>query len=351
MTMKRGLFLSSALMLITLAVSCTSIPAIQVSDTSAILPSATATRKPSPTFKPTHTITPTWTPEPTLTPMPTELAGLLEKYDCFPFNFESHTKEWRFYYQCHAPPIGYGQSAVLLNLRTGESWYYPYCKFYNQCLNEDYPSEGYLWPIAWSSDEKYLYVEMTGGGDGGTQFHYVSKLISINLDNGFASVFLDSVAVYEFSPGAKKLAYIPIEWEVSGDDWNRIEPYFVFVRDLEYEAEFKLLLEPGYDDAGDIVWSPDGSQFVFLAVQYDNANNIERSTLMLVDVYRKSRAILIDNYPASINSINWQSDGMLELLDAYGKPAIYYDVNNKIMIVIPSPTPTITKTYKEPKYP
>jgi hypothetical protein len=283
--------------------------------------------------------------------LPTDLAGVLDRYQCFTYSLsESPSKEWLYYSDCHALSIGYGTSAVLFNQDTRQYWNYPYCKYYTQYNDEGCPMEGYLSPTTWSSDGEYLYVLMTSGGDGGLRFDYVTKLISINLGNGFASVFVDSVAVYEFSPGAKKLAYIPWTWEGSGDEWLR-QPITVFVRDLEYRTEFKLILESGYDDAGAIVWSPDGNRFVFLAVQYDNARNIESSTLMLVDVAEKSRGILIKNFPASINSILWTSDESLELRNAIGKPVIYYNIKNRQMTAIPSPYPTVTKTYKEPENP
>ena len=221
----------------TLAVSCTSIPAIQVSDTPTTLLSATATRKPSPTFKPTRTITPTLTSSSTPSPQPKALQSVLDKYQCYSNYSESPSKEWRYYDDCNDPSRDYGNSAVLFNLRTNDYWNYPYCKYATLPFDGSCPVEGHLQPKAWSPEGHYLYITITTGGDGGSWFDYSMKLLSINLHNGFASVVVDANAVYEFSPNLNKLAYIPFVWD---------GPYIVYIRDLEDSTEFKLILEPKY---------------------------------------------------------------------------------------------------------
>jgi hypothetical protein len=334
MKMKRGLFFLCGFVLLAGLVGCN--PDV---NTPAKLKTGFALSSVTPTISPSFTPQPTLTSFPTPSPQQEELQNTLDKYECFSNFSESPSKEWRFYDDCNDLSRDYGNSSVLFNMRSGDSWNYPYCKYYTPYLDEGCPVEGHLQPKAWSTDGKYLYVSMTSGGDGGSYFNYVSKLISINLHNTLASVFLDSVAVFEFSPNVDKLAYITMEWEDSDYNWTRKEPITIFVRNLDSQSEYQMRLESGYDDAGDINWSPSDSQFTFLAVKFDNRSNIENSTLMLMDVSKRSREILIEDYPGYLEFQEWLPEGVL-IYKTYSSGVtnfITYSIPDRQMVITPMP--------------
>jgi hypothetical protein len=338
MMRRRGIIFLSVVMLMVPVVSCTNIPAIQVSDTPTTLPSATATRKPSPTFKPTRTITPTWTPSLTPSPLPTELSGIIEQYDCFPYYGKSPSGEWLFFRCNYFNTTGFGTSLVLYNQITGRSWEYKYCKFYFGCESPDHNPTGSISPLAWSSDGRFLYAIMSRGGDSSIWFHVAYKLLSINLNSGNASVYVDAVAEYSFSPDGKQLAYITWYWD---------KPLELIVRDLDNSSDFKIILEPKYRQAGEITWSPDKSQFVFVALTSEDGNYPPFS-LIQVDVTNHNRELLINDYPDIIYSINWRSDGVLELLDDHDKPVFFFEIANRQITALPTRTPTSPFFIRDP---
>ena len=292
--LKRGLIQSLTSFLFAVLVGCNQRPATQITTTPVemtaliVKPTITLTRTPSQTPRPT------WTLFATPAPGSSKLDEVIEDYNCSLYQYEPHPPDWLFLDCAYTSTGTYGYSSILYNLRTDNFWLYPYCKYAPRLSNEGCPIEGHIAAKAWSPDGNYLYTTVTSGGDGGTWFNYVSKLLSINLNNGYASDFVDSAGVYEFSPQVDTLAYIPMEWVITDQDWERKQPFSINVRDLESGDEFSLLLEKGYDDAGDIHWSPDATQFVILAVHYkEYSMRGGNSSVIFVDVPSRSRATLI----------------------------------------------------------
>jgi hypothetical protein len=325
MNMKRVLFFSMVAFLMAPLVSCTAKPGAQVSKTpmeftrEVSLSSPTLTRTPSQTPQPTGTSVPTPSPSPTVT---TEVLEQCSRYD------QSPSGIWLLF-DCGFDPDGKGYVAVLHNMLTYKSWVYTYCTFTDDCRDGAFPSEGSIRAKAWSPDSHYLYAELDSGVDGGSWFGYATKLLRINLHNGFASILVNSTGVYEFSPKVDKLAYIPYVWE---------EAHEVYVRDLESSNQFNFLLESEYDDAGDIVWSSDGTQFIFLAVRYGGSSGLGSSSLMLVDIASRSRAVLIKDHPGYLMFQEWLSDGILKY-QAYpdDESIILYSIPHRQMVTTPAP--------------
>jgi hypothetical protein len=255
-----------------------------------------------PALIPSQTISPTRSPEPTRTlfptevPLPTEESSVLK--ECTYYQ-QSPSGIWLLY-DCGFDPDGKGAVAVLYNLLTRESQTFTYCSLANLCSDQNAFSESAIQAKAWSPDRNYLYLVLYSGADGGTWFNYVSRLVRVNLHNGYASILLNTAAVIEFSPGMDQLAYIPYPGE---------EPHVIHIRDLKTLDDFGLMLEPEHEDAGDIVWSPDGSQLIFTAVKYGGTGS---STLMLVDVPKRSRTILIRDYPGFLRFQEWLPGGLLQ---------------------------------------
>jgi hypothetical protein len=299
---------------------------------------AIATSTSSPTLQPSRAPRPSRTPRSILprspsTPLPTQLAGLVDRYRCSQdISNESPSKEWAFFYDCYDSHLGY--SAILINQFTGEYWNYTYCKYYNQCVEN--PGEGHIAFEAWSPDGNYLYATLTTGGDGGPWFGYSLKLLSINLHNKIASIFIDLSAEYEFSPGGDKLAYIPYVGDFLHFEYKRNEPFAVCVHDLKDSDEFKLIIEYKYDEAGDIAWSPDGTQFVFLAIKYNDSYDIESSTIVLVDVVSKRLEILIKDHPGYLDFQEWEPDGILIYRVDSTEEMIYYSIPERQMVITPT---------------
>lgn len=275
---------------------------------------------------------------PTLTPLPVDLSALVEKHRCsITQDHISPSGEWVFYNTCMAeytyPETEYSESTtvymyadLLYNLVTGKYWIYPPCPFIQGPAFGCNP-QAYLNPIAWSPDNKYLYAVTISGGDSIYWFGYMMDLIRINLETGVANIYMDLWAEYSLSPDTSLLTYIPVTYE---------NPLEVYVRDLKESSDFKLILEPDYIEAGDINWSPEGTQFIFLAVngKYPVGESI---SLMLVDITNRSRSVLIKDFPHYLDFNEWRTDGILAFHDSYNDHTILYDIENRQLIATPTP--------------
>jgi hypothetical protein len=324
--------------LVAFLVGCTSNTVIPVTSTPTIQMAETATRKPTPIFKPTFTRTPTlespptpfWIP-PTITPRPPDIEAIIQKYPGLGYYIEpSPYGEWVFMGFTAAPYGSLGNTSLLYNLVTRKKWFYSFCTFfqddkYSYCNDGTFPGEARIYANAWSPDGKYLYAEIISGGDGGFGFGGGMKLIRINLQSGVASIYIDIGAVYSFSPEMDRLVYIP---------WSEEGPPDVMIRDMQDSSEYTLVLEPKYDVAGDIVWSPDGTRFVFLVEDLNESrDDLISTSLMLVDVTNHSQVVLIKDQPGFPDIREWLTNGDL----IYWADAVQYSIPDRQLWVTPLP--------------
>jgi hypothetical protein len=335
--------------LITVLLSgCNGNPADQVTKTAVdspprnVLPSVTLinnqSRTPGPTGTDHPTSTPTWIP-PTLTPRPPDIEAIIQEYPGLEYYIQpSPSNDWVFMGFTVAPQWGQGITSLLYNRLTGQKWFYAFCTFIQDdprrfCEGGNFPGEGAIYPFAWSPDGRYFFGELIIPGDGGYGFGGGMKLIRINLHSGVASIYIDIGAVYSFSPVMDRLVYIP---------WSSEGPHKVIIRDMQDSSEFILILEPKYDVAGDIVWSPDGTQFVFQARDLvESQDDLISTSLMLVDIPSRSREILIKEIPGSnVQFEEWLPGGILKYSSSDDDNTFYdiiYIIPDQQLFITPQP--------------
>lgn len=132
--------------------------------------------------------------------------------------------------------------------------------------------EGYVFPVYWSNDGKYLYISANPGGDGGPEpyFHYRSALVRVNLENG---TWKDTgiSGSFEISPNDKYIIYSSNKSQVR-------------VRNLSTGQEQIYSPPNHFLYFGGYVWSPDNKKVVFTGTPEDWYANDSRFALLIVDI-------------------------------------------------------------------
>lgn len=170
---------------------------------------------------------------------------------------------------------------------------------------------GFLRPIVfhWSQDGEYLYLADYAIPDGCSGFGYTSNISRVTLRTGA----IDKIApqlegVLSLSPGESTLVAlgyktVSIHELQSGQD-----------RMLEYTVEADFWI------SGNIVWSPDGSAFLFAAI-IDGCSPPEQETssLFLVNARTGTIGTLVSNDARRLIVKEWSKTDQALLTDKEGK--------------------------------
>jgi Tol biopolymer transport system component len=248
------------------------------------LPQPSLTVTPSPQLSPIYTSTPL---HPTNTNPPDPQAILteqaLELRSAQIANFSPTCGEFNLYDAASISPSGnwlaiscnYSQNHTLeVDSKEGKRWMLNIKDF----LSEKAKFEGLvgvLFPVQWTTDEKYLYftsnIDFEGGGACFYGFGGVG-LFRINLDDGTVTTTLPespSGDGYEitFSPGGKMLAYA----------YDANKPVIV---DMKTGKAFNI--DAGNGLVGKLTWSSDGSELAYSSCQQtQDGSGIVKSALKI----------------------------------------------------------------------
>lgn len=194
-------------------------------------------------------------------------------------------------------------------------WAISYGEYYGSKFDS---GNGVIAPFYWASDDKYLYLTIQRGAAGPIYFVDGWGLIILDLTNGSISEILAPIQhqYYSFSlsPSGESLAYM----------LQPAKPLTVNILNLETDAVKSHSLSPEYNQAGEILWSPDMSKIVLgqavIDVQEIQPNSF---SVVAINVAEDSRQILVSDNSVQMTPETWIDKNTLELSDTEGKVWVY----------------------------
>jgi len=186
----------------------------------------------------------------------------------------------------------------------------------------------------WSLDGQFLYLAPYPCClDGGCP-SYLDGLALLRLD-----VFTGEVT-YTLRPG-ERLDFYNISFSTDGTllayfrEW--IEHPILNIQNLTTGEEIHIPLGDQYDEAGDVVWSPDKSRIAFSARTGQECSEMV-SYLVIMDLDDLSQTRLIETPGGEPRPLSWTQDGNIIFMWGYGPD--YGSVNVSTGVITPYPTPT-----------
>jgi len=254
----------------------------------------TWTPSPAATAIPTFTQIPTFTPVPAFTPLayPTNdsLGALLERFQESLFPPKG---QWAAYRE----PNG----IKVVNAETTQVWTLP-CELFDEC--------SILFPIKWSRNGQILYFAPAASDSGAPAGIYLfTALAMIEVKSGKWQMLLpDSDHYYDFtfSPDEKFLAYTQSSGDLPGDPSVTLG-----ILRLKNKKDQQHKLDGVF--AGNIVWSPFKSRFIFQIQDPENGSSIvyfDIDTNTLKYVLRDEQSYLYisswdENNVVSLQKTDW----------------------------------------------
>lgn len=178
-----------------------------------------------------------------------------------------------------------------------------------------YPDDpGYILPVHWTKDSHYVYfvVSMEGWGEGGpyTISGSSPNLFRMSVPGGKTGLVVNGNFYYSFSPTDRHMIEI--------QEYKRLVK--LIIHDI-YTGSAETLIPIGraqYCQAGSVVWSPDGKEFVFVAASNgkysdndggDCEANIQ--SLILVDMSNFSQQLIIPANTIYIVPVSWDKNDLI----------------------------------------
>jgi hypothetical protein len=230
----------------------------------------------------------------------------------------------------------------VVNVDQQEKWTVSYDEYYGKKFDSD---KGTIEPYHWSSDNKVLdlaiqpapFFPTIGGAYGSLFYHDGWGLVRLDLANGNLADILKPNQQYlysfSFSPDGKSLAYIP----------QPAEPLALNVMDLESKKVKNYMLKPEYNQAGDILWSPNMSKLVlgqaFIDPNEPGSDVLETKpsifSVGLIDLTDNSRQLVISDNSLFTRPVKWLDENRIELLDEDANYWIYNLTDQTLVKVSP----------------
>ena len=199
-------------------------------------------------------------------------------------------------------------------------WSVSYDEYYGREFDS---ANGVIEPYHWTSDNKFLdltiqpFFPTLGGGSIPFFYHNGWALVRLDLANGNLADILSPIQqhyyAFSFSPDGKSIAYI-------------LQPatsLAVKVMNLETKEVKSYSLEPEYNRAGDILWSPDMSKLVFGQAIINTAPDFEPDpniySLGLISLADNSRQLVVSDNLLFTRPVKWLDENRIELFDEDAK--------------------------------
>jgi len=174
--------------------------------------------------------------------------------------------------------------------------------------------DGYLSPVLWSRDGRYLYLAISfGEGGPGPYFGYKASLARVNLENG---TWKDTgiSGVFSFSPTETHIIYSTNITEIR-------------VRDLHTGEEVVYFAPTVYPYFGEFVWSPDHEKVIFVGVP-ENWDVIEGTfALFMFDIENHSMTIVYENALPFYYPLRWIDESQVLLKKDLGDEELILDLS------------------------
>jgi hypothetical protein len=278
-------------------------PTIQQTPTITITVPQKPTKKPLPIETPVEVVTPMTVDTPiadvesTVPPIPDSLS------ECNEVNF-SPDQKWATGF-CH------GDETRIVGLESEKEWSISYPEYYGEKADSGI---GVIDPVFWSKDGNYLYFSIVREASGPMYFIDGSALIRMDLATGQISEvlkptyaqFYSKYYSFSFSPDGRYLAYI-IQPE---------KPLKVYLSDMETGHYKSFPLKEKYNQAGQIIWSPDQKKISLGLGIVDYEGNIEdQFSICVIDFENESIRELFEDSTQKWYPKAWKTDNLIELSD------------------------------------
>ena len=194
-------------------------------------------------------------------------------------------------------------------------WSISYGEYYGSKFDS---GVGEIAPYYWTSDGQHLYLSIQRGVSGPIYYSAGWGLISLDLENGDIVEILSPNPhqwySFSLSPGGKYLAYIA----------QPAKPLSVNVINLETSEINTYNLLTAYDQAGNILWSPDMSKIVLgqAIVDYEGSKP-DTFSVEMIDVTNNTRENLVADSSIEIIPKQWAEKDAIEFYSLDGKTWIF----------------------------
>lgn len=203
---------------------------------------------------------------------------------------------------------------------------------------------GSVTPAHWTNDSHFIYFTVTPEqwNDGAylSLDSFAPLLCRMDIEKGEITQILWGTFYHSFSPTDHLLIEVQ-EFE---------HPVKLIVHDLKTGLSQTLIPDnnPKYGQAVRVVWSPDGSKFVFVAAfggEFgDEVNEPNVQSLILVDLGALSQEVIISEIPDFIEPISWDEKNIITYTimnysDRYKITTYTYDYQNQEINVLPANFP------------
>jgi hypothetical protein len=246
------------------------------------------------------------------------------------------------------------------NPETSQIWSFPYEEFFSPSdLTSEYytPYNVSFFVRHWTKDGRYVYFEPDYCcWDPFILFlgNYVEDLNVLDLQTGRWKQVFDRLSYLSFSPTDRRMVFVNL----------LSSPLYMNIRDLRtgVTTTLRLPLDDKYEQAGNIVWSPNGLKFAVLAAYgYEFGTESQQPgvfSIMSVDLADPDEPVLTTQLSDSLAWIEIESltdDGILAYsAGPYSTPdfwgnipmvsvtPVFIDLKNNSRV---TPTPEITAQY------
>jgi dipeptidyl aminopeptidase/acylaminoacyl peptidase len=192
-------------------------------------------------------------------------------------------------------------------------WVISYGKYYGEKHSS---GDGYIVPIHWTQNEKYLYLTIQCPCSGPIYFDYNQGLVRLDLATGRLAEALPSPGhsgySISFSPNGDYLAYI----------YQGHEPLFVSIVNMMNGEIESLKLSERYNQAGMINWSPDGSRIILAQAIVDymgDSGFLDLFSLAVINLRYGSVQDIVMDSKQILYPLTWISEDEVEIKDGEGK--------------------------------
>ncbi|MBW6466397.1 MAG: hypothetical protein K0B06_07845 [Brevefilum sp.] len=180
-------------------------------------------------------------------------------------------------------------------------------------------------PIKWSVDGQFLYVMNVienVGGYGGMDLSRV-EIATGNYEEIFANA--DCLCLTSISPNERYAARVLVG-----------EPLTLVVKDLLMETEASVVLPPDYDEAWDLVWSPDESEMLISVWGFEWVTN--KFAVLGVDINDMTVRTLVSDDTQILQPKAWHVKETIWLNDGEGN-LWRMDADSLEMVMVASKAP------------